>query len=135
MSRVAKIILVLPLISSLLFSSILCCCLLQSVEAANLDQHAQHAVHSSDCESHSTQNSRSGEERQCECPKLQSTLAKNIDIFKSADIVLSFLNQIVLTKAFLRIVPHNNLLIIEHSPPSANSNSPPIYIINSVLRI
>ncbi len=130
MFRIFKTVLISPVVFSLIFAPVICCCLSKSAHAAQTSQ-------SPHCKLHHSQKNHSSQEHQCECPKLQGTLAKqNFDIIKSADIILSFLNEkTILAQDFLSVIPNNHHLLAEHSPPELPLNSIPLYIKNSVLRI
>ncbi len=139
MLRIVKELLIIPLIFSLAFSSILCCCLSQLAQAQDSDQHIEHAVQASEsshCESHNPQDSHSGKKHNCECPQLQGTLAKNFDGLKAIGIVLySFKHQVVLGKIFLVFIPDSHNLFTGPSPPQLVLSSVPLYIKNPTLRI
>jgi hypothetical protein len=138
MLRIAKKLLVFPLIFSLIFSFILCYCLPQSAQAQDFDQHIEYVVQtpqSSHCESDS-QDDHSGKNHNCECPKLQGTLAENFDVLKTTGVVLYFFNhQIILDKIFSAFVPDSYNLLVGPSPPQFSSSSIPLYIKNPTLRI
>lgn len=134
-----KRLFVLPLIFSLVFSSVFCCCLSQSAHAEDSDQHGGNVIStskSSHCESHNPQDDHSGADHKCECPELQGALANNLDILKAAEVVLySFNHQIILDKIFLAFVPDSHNLLTGASPPQLSSSSIPLYIKNPTLRI
>ncbi len=139
MLRITKKLLVFPLIFSLIFSFILCYCLPQSAQAEDSDHHMEYSAQASESshgESHNPQDNHSGKNHNCECPKLQGTLAKNFDVLKTADVVLySFNHQIILDKIFLAFVPDSRHSLIGSSPPQFSSSRTPLYIKNPTLRI
>lgn len=139
MLRISRKIFISPLIFSLVFFPILCCCFSQSAHTEDSDHHMEYAAQtsgSSHGESHNPQDNHSGKNHNCECPKLQGTLAKNFDVLKSADIVSYFFNrQIVSGKIFLAFVPDGRHSLIGSSPPQFFSSITPLYIKNSILRI
>jgi len=139
MFQLIKKSLIVFLIPSFAFASVLCCCLeAASPEAETTQQISKHGPgksHNTHCESHDTQADHTGEQHNCECPKLQGTLAKNFDILKSADIVHFFINhKILAVNSFFNSIPDLKLVFYDHSPPS-NSDSLPLYLKYSVLRI
>ena len=137
MPCIFKEIFALPLILSLIFSSVICCCL--SAHADDLDQHPRHVVATAEnghCESHNPQDSHSDKKHKCECPKLQGTLAQNNDILKPPDVYFSFLNHHVLAlKSSVSIILDTHLMRYDPSPPQLSSKSQPLYLKYSVLRI
>lgn len=129
-----------PLILSFVFSSVICCCPPGHAEAGisheEITQSIQASSHDSHGDSDDSQGHHSTADHKCECPKLQSTLAKNFNILKAADIVLhSFSRQIILDKIFLAFVPDSHNALIGPSPPQFSSSSIPLYIKNPALRI
>lgn len=121
-----------PLIGLFLWASVVCCCLSQQAHAEDVKTSAQ----SSHCESHDPKADHSGENHECECPKLQGTLAKNFDVLKSADIVFSFIHHNApAVNSFFSATPDLQLVYYEHSPPHFDLSSLLLYLKYCVLRI
>jgi hypothetical protein len=139
MVRILRKILVSPLVFSLVFFPVLCCCSSQSAHAEDSDHHMEYAARTSEGghgESRNPQDNHSGKNHNGECPRLQGTLAKSLDVLKSADIVLYFFNhQIISGKIFLAFVPDRRHSLIGPSPPQFSSSRTPLYIKNPTLRI
>lgn len=144
MSKFMKIFFVFPVILFLSFSSIVCCCFLTPAEAEN--SHRQSATNTpehpqgSHCDSHDQQgdspSANSSSQHQCECPEIQTILAKNSDLFSLTNTTLYFLNHwSFVNKSNLTLIPDTHKLLTEHSPPYFSSLTIPLYIKNSNLRI
>lgn len=134
--------LAVPLVFPLIFSSFFCCCLTHSVHAAGTNDQPPFAVAAEDhprgshCDSYDPVERSSTSRHECECPKLQGTLAKSLDVASAADAALySFDRQIGSSPIFPAIVLDSRKLLTEHSPPRFSSSATPLYIKNSVLRI
>ncbi len=129
-----------PAILFLIFSFISCCCLSGQAEAGiphpQVTEKTQGpSPNSSHCDSRDAQDDHSGAKHQCECPKLQGTLAENFDALKTANVFLSsFSHQIILDKSSLTFVTGKHHFLAGSSPPFPVS-SVPLYIKNPSLRI
>lgn len=139
MNRRLSQFLALLLIFPLIFLSLFCCCVLQTVHGQGVNYQVHQVVkdHSSSnhCDSREPQGQHPAPYHQCECPQLQGALAQSFDIFQAADVVFySFNHQIILGEILLSFAPDSHKLLTEHSPPFSSAATPP-YIKNSVLRI
>ncbi len=141
MNRTLPRFLAVPLVFSLIFSSFFCCCLTRSVHAAANDQLSfvfaeEDHSRGNHCDSHDPAEHSPASRHECECPKLQGTLAKISDVVQTADTAVYFLNHpIGFGPIFSAFVPDNHKLLTAHSPPWVSSSTTPLYIKNSVLRI
>ncbi len=128
-----------PLILFLIFSFLSCCCLSGHAEAGishqQVTEKTQRPSSNSHCDSHDPQDNHSGAKHQCECPKLQGTLANNFDALKTANVLLySLSHQLVIDKISFVLITGKHNSSAGSSPPFSVS-SVPLYIKNPSLRI
>lgn len=142
MNRKLPRFLAVPLVFPLIFSSFFCCCLTDSVHAAAANDQsplvlaAEEHSHGNHCDSHDPAEDSPASRHECECPKLQGTLAQSPDVARPVDMaVYSFDYRTGSGQILLALVPDSHKLLTEHSPPRIFSSSTPLYIKNSVLRI
>ena len=138
MYRVRQTIFIIPLVFSLTFSSVLCCCVVQFAYAKNFIRHNEHTLQTSKsnhCGPHNPQDHHSGNEHECQCPNLLSILEKNFSILNSTDIVLLLFNHNLFTPKVFFGEELAHIIRFNRSPPQFGAISPPLYLKNFVIRI